>query len=775
VTRLSDNSAATLRTYDFSPSSAFVTDDTVAFGWARQEDTDGDGNLDRYNVWYAVHQTTGKVLKAPTTLTNNTTEYPKSYPPSIARLSGGRFLLAWEHAQAEGGPVDIFYAILNSDGGVVKPATRLTSGAGFEVTPRVASMPDGGAAIVWTSYNSSGYPEIAYALLTSTGTVVKSPQVITNNGDSGEGSMAADVVALSNSDLGIAWTHASSSSAQIQYTIRSERVTPTPTHTPTNTPTSPSVTDTPTPTPTTGPVSGIHGTVTYQGSPVSDLILTLRFYDGAAWSTAATTTTGADGVYEFTGVAGLGSGQTYYVRYRNGLDGNADNPDYLGLWACAEITSYTSGATVAGGDFDLEDFSLALPTAGATVTLPANFSWVPRGDSGATYRLMIVNLSTGGIAATVYVDGDNITLRSPLPTGWPSGETYGWFADMGLSDGSYGWTYEIRAVTINDPTSAAANDSASAQSASMPDPASLSGVREGKVGLLPLSAVEPSTMSPRAVNVIYTVPNALSSYNASVSVTADDADRLVMTWLQEGMRRYVFHALANKTGDLLTPAMIFQRTRHSRIWSSWNGYGNAPLPPPPDLMYIYLPLEMQDFPEYTPPPQPIVNGGFEVGDFTSWTTYADDSSLAPEVVSSIVHSDSYAAVLGQENAPCEQGQGGAVGMSEVTQQFTVPEVGSPMLSLYYRIYTYDKVNQAKYDRFEIYINGVLVGRFGNTEQKDWEDRCSRPPDDLGWQRFTLDLGAYAGQTIQLQLRNAIYPDDWYGTWTYVDDVWVEFQ
>jgi len=174
--------------------------------------------------------------------------------------------------------------------------------------------------------------------------------------------------------------------------------------------------------------------------------------------------------------------------------------------------------------------------------------------------------------------------------------------------------------------------------------------------------------------------------------------------------------------------------------------------------------------DYPPPPEnKVENGGFESGDFSGWTVGGDESGLMPQAVTSQRHSGSYAAVLGQENAACQSGQGGLVGQSWIYQDVTVPDSGSPQLTLYYRILTYDKLNADEFDRFEVYINGTLLDRLGNTSSNYG---CSNPINDLGWQPFTYDLNAYRGQTIRLRLVNITHPDDWFSTWTYVDDVEV---
>jgi hypothetical protein len=179
---------------------------------------------------------------------------------------------------------------------------------------------------------------------------------------------------------------------------------------------------------------------------------------------------------------------------------------------------------------------------------------------------------------------------------------------------------------------------------------------------------------------------------------------------------------------------------------------------------VYLPLVVRNYRLIV-----VENGGFETGDFSGWTIGGDESGLRPRVVTSHRHSGGYAAVLGQENAPCEHGQGGLVGQSWIYQDVTVPDSGSPQLTFYYRILTYDKLSADEFDRFEVTIDGTLLGRFGNTSPNY---QCSNPINDLGWQPFTYDLSAYRGQTIRLRLVNITYPDDWFGTWTYVDDVTV---
>src|SRR5258705_5451547 len=72
------------------------------------------------------------------------------------------------------------------------------------------------------------------------------------------------------------------------------------------------------------PPNVIRGFVTENRMPLANLPLHLRFFDGAGWSTVATTRTRpndnmtSDGSFFFSSLPTLGPGQGYYVYYLNG-------------------------------------------------------------------------------------------------------------------------------------------------------------------------------------------------------------------------------------------------------------------------------------------------------------------------------------------------------------------------------------------------------------------------------------------------------------------------
>jgi hypothetical protein len=210
---------------------------------------------------------------------------------------------------------------------------------------------------------------------------------------------------------------------------------------PTRTPTS-ILTATATATPSN---DGINGRVTYGGAAAPGIELQLRFYDGSATSTAATTTTDSEGRYRFTAAASLGSGQEYWVRFLS-----PDNPLYLSWWQTASITAYASGSTVPGGDFDIADVNLLSPPDDTTTALPVTFEWQQRGIPGITdtYRLAFFDLDTGHYWYTEDLgDVGSFTVTSL----WPNvvyGKEYGWVVWVFNGSDSFGQSYYYQTITF---------------------------------------------------------------------------------------------------------------------------------------------------------------------------------------------------------------------------------------------------------------------------------------------------------------------------------------
>jgi hypothetical protein len=131
-----------------------------------------------------------------------------------------------------------------------------------------------------------------------------------------------------------------------------------------------------------------------------------------------------------------------------------------------------------------------------------------------------------------------------------------------------------------------------------------------------------------------------------------------------------------------------------------------------------------------PPSNPIQNGDFENGRDGSWTEYsAQGWDLISTDITVPAHSGSWAAWLGGDNDE----------IAYIEQQVTIPS-GSSVLSFWYWINSEDSCGN---DFGGVIINGSTV--------VDAFDLCSST-NTGGWVRRTVDLNAYAGQTVQLQIR-----------------------
>jgi hypothetical protein len=227
---------------------------------------------------------------------------------------------------------------------------------------------------------------------------------------------------------------------------------PAPTATPTQTPTfTPTATPTPTPTqtPTVTPTkpSGIYGRVTYNNTSASGVTLSLQESNDSE-VTVATTSTDNDGRYQFLGIPTLSSGHNYYVRFGP----NVSHSDYVYLWFGPTISSYSHGASVHGGDFDIANVTLISPDHGATLPFPVTFTWNKRPVPSDTYSWLLFDPSAGVFWQTNnlgYVD--SFTIMGPTGP-WSDleyGRVYGWLPKPFNGPDSFGLPYYHRQITFS--------------------------------------------------------------------------------------------------------------------------------------------------------------------------------------------------------------------------------------------------------------------------------------------------------------------------------------
>jgi len=158
---------------------------------------------------------------------------------------------------------------------------------------------------------------------------------------------------------------------------------------------------------------------------------------------------------------------------------------------------------------------------------------------------------------------------------------------------------------------------------------------------------------------------------------------------------------------------------------------------------IYLPLVLRDF-AGSPPGGGIVNGDFESGS-TGWTEYSTHGlSTITSSLPVAPHSGSYGAWLGGVNSE----------ENYVQQQVTVPS-STPYIVYWQWIASTDICG---YDFGGVVINGTEV---------DLYDLCATTITG-GWVTHSVNLSAYAGQSVTLQIRVETGSSDWSNL--YVDDV-----
>lgn len=133
-------------------------------------------------------------------------------------------------------------------------------------------------------------------------------------------------------------------------------------------------------------------------------------------------------------------------------------------------------------------------------------------------------------------------------------------------------------------------------------------------------------------------------------------------------------------------------------------------------------------------------------------------------------------LLGYRNR-CEDGSGNE--LIRVQKQFTVPSSNEGQLEFYFQMQGFDSY---RYDRMEVRINNTLINHsalgvsnaalFIDSGYIGIRSDYSSTIKDAGWQKASLTLASYRGQTITVEIAMRYATDNVYRTWVKLDDfVW----
>jgi len=222
-------------------------------------------------------------------------------------------------------------------------------------------------------------------------------------------------------------------------------------------------------------------------------------------------------------------------------------------------------------------------------------------------------------------------------------------------------------------------------------------------------------------------------------------ERNVSEWKDiEQVSATFFHTLGLRSDG--TVVAVGNNSKDQGDVSSWNlRQGSVPppcKPEPPGLPWISLLLD-----DEAPSSEPIPNGDFELG-HSAWTEYSQQlgyASITTTFPSGVApNSGSYAVW-----------QGGVYNNTEYIRQSVTVSAASPYLTYYHWISSADICGN---DYGYVSINGVNM---------DTLNLCSSA-NTSGWVPRSINLSAYAGQTISLEFRSTT--DSTNNSNWFIDDV-----
>jgi len=231
VRKLTDNSFVTMDTYDVEPVTAVTPDGHIGVAWRKYIFNDSD-QMNANVYFAVLNASGDLISGPTNLTNNSTWGYvnndnvPQFYGQKISASGDNRFIIAWDKLQYESGePVeDIYYTVSDNDGSEVQPVTRFTfdtpgSDEAY-LAPNLANLKSNRVLLTWERISGDA-AETFYAVLNSVGDVIFPATNLTNDGAEWWDS-ASDAIQLSDGKILIAWESESSVSnatSQIRFAI----------------------------------------------------------------------------------------------------------------------------------------------------------------------------------------------------------------------------------------------------------------------------------------------------------------------------------------------------------------------------------------------------------------------------------------------------------------------------------------------------------------------------------------------------------------------------
>jgi hypothetical protein len=217
--KLTDFGNAAYYSSDQDPAVAVTRDGHFGLFWYRYFYNSANDTFN-YNVYLAILNSSGQPVSGPINITNNSTwgtwdhlDSPQYWEPQIAATTDNRFLISWQSQIYDGSKYidDIYYAIYNTSGTLIKSPAQLTNAAQsglYYSQPGLSALADNRVIVLYTGGS------LLYSILDSSGNLIKSETSV------GNASYYADAVQLSGGNILVAWTYWSNQ-PKIQYAILS--------------------------------------------------------------------------------------------------------------------------------------------------------------------------------------------------------------------------------------------------------------------------------------------------------------------------------------------------------------------------------------------------------------------------------------------------------------------------------------------------------------------------------------------------------------------------